>query len=218
MATRKGSAGFGVSQAVDQFGSNAYVGAEGERQFAEYLRKSGLTSSVDVWYSVKVPGRDGATRGDSDVDIVLSAGKRILLIDVKRWASSKESCNARGSRRRSAVAYWSIPLVGLPMKNWTPLRKKSGEWALSRNMDMARDRFRSLLPGFTVESIVVFVPTTKDGRGPASVRFLRWPGGIRSYSVGPAIKLAFRFFRGLLGVRTNSKGSTLLSRMVVTGR
>ena len=193
MATRKGKAGSGVGDASREFGANAAVGSLGERQFADILDRAGLTGDggYDAWYSVKVPNKDGS-KGKTDVDLVLSSGNRVVLIDVKRWASSTWKTSSSGKKVKAPVTYWSIPFFNLPMKGLSPLKNGNGD---------AR-----------ILSIVVFVPTTKDGRGPANVSFLRWPGNIKSYSAQDSLRVIQKF----LGEpkSTNSRISSALSRMV----
>lgn len=213
MATKKGSAGSGVGAASREFGANAAVGSLGERQYAGILERAGLTGEggYDVWYSVKVPNKDGS-RGKTDVDLVLASGSRVVLIDVKRWASTNWKTSSNGRRVKSPVTYWSIPFLNLPMKGLSPLRNGNGEWRLSRSMEMATDRFSPLFGNARVLSIVVFVPTTKDGRGPANVSFLRWPGSIKSYSAQDSLRVIRKF----LGTPKSTKAriSSALSRMV----
>lgn len=213
MATKKGAAGSGVGDASKEFGANAAIGSLGERQYASILDRAGLTGDggYDVWYSVKVPNKDGS-RGKTDVDLVLSSGSRVVLIDVKRWASTKWKTSSNGKRVKAPVMYWSIPFLNLPMKGLSPLKNGNGEWRLSRSMEMATDRFAPLFGNARILSIVVFVPTTKDGRGPANVSFLRWPGGIKSYAVQDSLRVIQKF----LGTpkKTKSRISSSLSRMV----
>lgn len=213
MATKKGSAGSGAGAASREFGANAVVGSLGERQYAGILERAGLTGEggYDVWYSVKVPNKDGS-RGKTDVDLVLASGSRVVLIDVKRWASTNWKTSSSGRKVKSPVTYWSIPFLNLPMKGLSPLRNGNGEWRLSRSMEMAADRFSPLFGNARVLSIVVFVPTTKDGRGPANVSFLRWPGGIKSYSAQDSLCVIRKF----LGTPKSTKAriSSALSRMV----
>ena len=91
MATRKGKAGSGVGDASREFGANAAVGSLGERQFADILDRAGLTGDggYDAWYSVKVPNKDGS-KGKTDVDLVLSSGNRVVLIDVTASGVSRD--------------------------------------------------------------------------------------------------------------------------------
>lgn len=210
MATKKGSAGSGIAQATDVFGQRAEVGAVGEQNFADTLERLGLLRQYDSWFSVKVPKRGGNGRENADADIVLSTGRRILLIDVKMWSAQERT--ASGSYKRKT--YWTIPFLGLPMVNFSPLRHGSnGEWRLSRSMEMARSRFSDELPGYQVESIVVFVPVGKSKHVPG-VTFLRWPGGIKSYASGDAVRF-IRSYLGRGGQKTGKEASALLSRMTV---
>lgn len=167
-----GSAGGGLGgdDARARFGQNAIIGAAGERYFADALRAQGITSSYTVWASLSIPddrSNPRATRYSSDVDFAVASGEQLILIDVKRWAGG--------------VAYWSLPLLGLPMKGLAPMMKSGTDWRLSANMAAAVSRYQARLPGVAVSAMVIFVPTNRAGRMPTSVGFLRWPGGIHSF-------------------------------------
>jgi hypothetical protein len=176
---------------------SAAAGQFGEKQFAELLAKHGITRDYDVWYSLRLPSdptNRNATKYNSDVDVAVAAGNKLLLIDVKRWAGGYH--------------YWSI--FGRPFKGVTPIMK-NGKWILGSNMAGALSRYRKNLPGITVEAIVIFVPTNARGSAPSSVFALRWPGGIKSYLHGSGLARVKSF----LGKpqKTNSKIESLLSRM-----
>lgn len=169
--TRAG-AGLNTAEAQHKFGGAAEVGASGERYFAQVLKREGLDGVFDIFYSLSLPrgGSFGNKRYDSDVDVVLVNGNRIVLLDVKRWKGAK--------------FYWS--LGGMPFEGLVPL-SQGGKTKLSANMAAAVRRYKEALPGVSVSAMVVFVPTHR-GVAPASVRFLKWPGGIRSFQVPAAVR------------------------------
>lgn len=173
MAREHGRPGSGLESA-GHFGGNEKIGAAGERYFAESLRKSGALHRYEAWYSLRIPSPSGKRRfrGDPDVDMAIASGNKIVLVDVKKWASGHH--------------YWSL-FGNYPFRGLTPMRKESGDWSMSANMKLAVERYRQALPGVTVSGLVVFVPTSKTGKLPASVAFLMWPGGIRSYLTSDAI-------------------------------
>lgn len=175
MARRYGRAGSGISGAAGQarYGrQSAMAGAAGERRLAGAISRSSEVSGYMSWSSLGIPTPRGGERYSSDVDIALASGNRLVLVDAKMWAAGK--------------IYWSI--LGYPMRGLAPMRSKGGLKRLSRNMETAVARYRSQLPGHVVKGVVVFVPTSKGGGLPASVRLLRWPGGIRSYLVGDGLR------------------------------
>lgn len=196
-----GTAGksLGEAETRRKFGAQAEAGASGERYFRSALERAGLGTKYEVYYSLKIPNdptRADATKYSSDVDVALASGDRLVLVDVKRWAAGK--------------FYWSC--FGKPFKGVTPMRH-NGEWRLSANMAMAVSRYRKCLPGVRVEGIVVFVPTGLRGeRLPAGVGLLRWPGGIRSYVLGPGLDKIKRTLGPSLPVDPRIKG--VLGRMV----
>lgn len=152
---------------------SAAAGRSGEEYFAQILAKHGITRDYTVWYSLRIPNdprNSNATKYNSDVDVAIAAGDRLILIDVKKWASGHH--------------YWT--LFGLPFKGIQPMMK-DGKWKLGANMAGALSRYRAHLPNMRVEAMIVFVPTNSRGAAPSSVFALKWPGGIKSYLHGAAI-------------------------------
>lgn len=180
MAADHGQAGSGIGgqAARARFGSNAAVGAAGERAFAEALRRSKLGGKYDVYYSLSIPDdpvRRNATRYSSDVDVAITSGNRLVLIDVKRW--------------RAGGIYWS--LASMPFRGLAPLRLgQDKQWKpLSANMAAALARYRANLPGVEVSAMVIFVGAGPRAALPGSVGLLRWPGGARSYLLGDGLRV-----------------------------
>jgi len=194
-----GSAGKSLGDAATkrQFGKNADIGAAGERAYMQTLRKAGLTDIYDVHASLRIPQAKGGggTRYSSDVDFAVANGNRLILVDVKRWASG--------------FHYWSF--MGFPFKNLVPMMK-GGKWRMSANMAGALARYRDNLPGVHVEGLVVFVATNNRGAMPASVGFLRWPGGIPSALSGDSIHRIRRVL-GKKAEPVDPKIKSLLGRM-----
>lgn len=194
----KAGKSLGSSAANAKFGAkNAAIGAVGEKYFQGVLERAGLDDMYDIWYSLKIPNdpsNPNATRYSSDVDVALTSGNRLILIDVKMWSAT--------------APYWS--LFGLPFKGLTPMIKK-GKWELGKNMAMAVSRYQKNLPDTRVEAIVVFVPTKPGGAAPM-VNFLKWPGNIRSYNSQDGL----RKIKNILGVSedTSPRLRALMGRMV----
>lgn len=177
---------------------SAAAGRVGEQRFAAILAKAGVTRDYEVWYSLRIPKdprNPGGTNYNSDVDVAIASGNKLILVDVKNWASGYH--------------YWSI--AGLPFKGISPMKKQNGEWKLGANMAGALARYRANLPGMSVEAIVVFIPTNAKGALPSSVGLLRWPGGIKSYLHGSGINK----IKSFLGKkeRVNPKIESLMSNM-----
>lgn len=176
MARSFGEAGGSLrsAQATSKFGHrNAAIGQRGEQYFRTALERAGLDDDYDIWYSLRIPSdptRRGAAQYTSDVDVALTSGNRLILVDVKMWSA--------------AAPYWS--LFGLPFKGITPMIDPKKGWRLSGNMALAVDRYQKNLPGVRVEAAVIFVPT-KAGAPAPFVSLLKWPGGIRSYSAQDGI-------------------------------
>jgi hypothetical protein len=150
---------------VQLFGSNADVGRVGEDFYDRGLANAGIKEKYSVYRSRSIPASPGQREFGGDVDHLAANDAAVLLIDVKMWAGSE--------------FYWSFNGIGFKGMLQPALREKEGQpkWPLSRNMEIAVERYTDALPSdIRVHGIVVFVPPT-----PQSVRFLNWPGGIRSY-------------------------------------
>lgn len=151
-----------------KFGAaNAAAGLSGEKWLLKKL--SAQFPDAHIWFSVRTPARTGQKRYNSDIDLVVVNGRRVILIDAKRWEAGH--------------VYWS--LFGVPMQGWRRMRRSNTPMKPSRNMAMAQSRVAQDLPGAHVTSMVIYTPT-KRGL-PTSVRWLRWPGGIRSYLPGDGL-------------------------------
>lgn len=182
---RYGSAGASLSgndAVVNKYGrGSVQAGITGEKWLIKALQGDPRTQRYPIWQSLGIPGPAGGKRGGryaSDVDFALASGSTLLLIDCKKWAAGS--------------IYWSIG--GTPMKGFSVMKSNNSygdqQPHLSKNMATAVDRYSDNLPGITVRAIVLFVPT-KAGI-PTSVRWLRWPGGIRSYLPGDGVRKASR--------------------------
>jgi hypothetical protein len=156
----------------DVFGARGRVGAAGERLFVSTgLRNAGL-DQFPTWTGLDIPTTPGSVPLRGDVDCVIANGDKVVLVDVKRWAKA---------------VYWTVPGTRIGMKGLVPM-SDGGRVGLSSNMGAALDRYRAALGGSHVSALVVFVPTTNHDPAsvPTSVRWLTWPGGIRSYLAGEA--------------------------------
>lgn len=153
-----------IDEIERKFGAaRAEAGRTGESFYARALSRAGITKDYHVVQSLGVPGLS------TDVDIVIASLLGLVLIDAKKWKQA---------------TYWSLPDGRFPMKDLRP-HHKDGEWRLSRNMEAAVERYSAAVPHVRVTALVAFVPTTKDDlTSVPNVRFLRWPGGIRSFSAG----------------------------------
>ena len=161
------------SAARAKFGAdNAAAGLSGEKWLLKKL--SAQFPHAHIWFSVRTPARAGQKRYNSDIDLVIANGSTVILIDAKRWEAGH--------------VYWS--LLGVPMQGWHRMRRKGKPMSLGHNMEMAQSRVSQDLPGARVKSMVVYTPTKKGL--PTSVRWLRWPGGIKSYLSGDGLHAVSR--------------------------
>jgi hypothetical protein len=181
----------GSTQSILQetFGLKGKRGAIGERYyerglnvFADHVSNRKPPHRYALAHSLNIPRRRDGKKFNTDVDFGAASGNKLLLIDAKRWAPGfycsiplprGHTIGVRILRPHSAeevlnVSKWILPHV-------------DGKWRLSRNMEMAVERYQEQLPGVEVRGIVVFVPTDKP-RDSHRVSLLRWPGRIRTYT------------------------------------
>lgn len=145
-----------------KYARTARTGAAGERRFSKFVQSHRELNQYWVYESLRIPAKRGQKRYSSDVDAAIVSGNRVVLIDVKAWKAGK--------------FYWSA--FGKIWSGMTPT-----DYKLSQNMQMAKARYQeSLGEGVRIVPITVFVPT-KNGT-PSSVKFLRFPGGVKSYLMG----------------------------------
>lgn len=162
----------GVGLSSSGFGTDAIaLGQRGEENFAKTLsvalHKNGrpIIESTDTFWSVGMPRKfAGGARDDlydGDIDCIVVSADTIYLLDLKYYTGGN-------------VAYRTIEdqlhcvdlATGQPANN----PKK-----MSRNMEIAQERFAALFPKMNVKSRVVFMPTE---RGIPRVAGVYWPGNI----------------------------------------
>lgn len=196
---RRGKVGgtFSHENNQNRFGkNNSFLGASGERYLHKVFEAEGIADDYDVWSSLRMPHKPGQKRYNTDIDFAVSSGDKLILIDAKKWSAK--------------APYWSF--LGMPFKGFAPL-EQNGAWKpLSKNMQMAVNRFREALPNAQVSAMVVFVPVNKSGQVPPSVGLLIWPGFIRSFLPASAV----RFIKRKLGEgkTTSPKIDSALSRLI----
>lgn len=181
-----------MGEASSKFGAeNTKAGLVGEQALDRMFRNSPEIAVYSFWRSLRIPNKPGqkAYHGP-DVDFIVANGNRLILVDCKKWSAGE--------------FYWT--LGGKVMKGFKPMSEKQ----ISRNMEMAVDRYKSALPGHTVMGIVVFVPTQRGL--PTSVGFLRWPGGIKSYLPSGGVRKITSFLGDRQEVTPQAQG--LMGMMV----
>lgn len=187
---------------------NVKAGKLGEEFFAKAVSQDPFFDDVDVFASMRIPRKGNQKDYNTDVDFVIASGNKVILVDVKSWsAMSKDSDPKRGVIK--PAVYWSA--FGTIFNRFAVKEKASA------NMKMALDRYSEYLKGVAqVEAMVMFAPT-KGRRGkeylPASVSFLKWPGGIKSYLLRDGLnKSKKRIPGGPADKKVSQKLSSLMAR------
>ncbi len=183
--------GSGVLSAV-----NRSAGAAGEEQFAKALSltplsprdgtvchdgMSSILAKVPSAWSLSMPSLYGWTpdrKLHTDIDCVLFGANRVLLVDVKLYKSGDVTYRSDGTNRLFCI---DNPTGDVVSPNGTD------RWrTMSKNMEIAMDRFRGLAdPLCTVNGLVVLMPT---GSGSPTVdSSVKWPGNIPAVDVTTAL-------------------------------
>lgn len=161
----------GVGLSSSDFGADAIaLGQRGEENFAKTLsvalHKTGrpIIESTDTFWSVGMPRKHSGGRDelyDGDIDCIVVSADTIYLLDLKYYSGGN-------------VAYRTIEdqLHCVDLSTGQPANSPK---KMSRNMELAQERFAANFPKMTVKSRVVFMPTE---RGIPSVAGVYWPGNI----------------------------------------
>ena len=145
-----------------RYGDDGRAGERGEVMFERGLANTEISDFYAVAHSVGIPTPPGRKPMDGDVDFIIMNGKNILNIDVKNWSVNEP--------------LWTDN-DGVFMRGNTHESKR-----LSRNMEIAQERWSLALRGAAVSSMVVFVPSNGAAEKIIDVNRLRWPGDIQSYT------------------------------------
>lgn len=164
-----GVPGKSLATATSLSASNVQAGALGEKNFAKTLAVEGLLPQCVSLWSVRMPGTNGFMpdpQFSSDIDCILFYGQTVLLLDMKLYTGGDITYHANGNHLYR-VDNKTQMTVGKPI-------------TMSKNMNIAHERFSNLYPHLSVYPMIVFIPTDK---GSATLQGVEWPGGI------PAVNL-----------------------------
>lgn len=187
----RGVPGSGLDAAINKMGeNNVRSGQLGETNFAKALSitdfnltkkatkvSDSLLGNVDSFWSVAMPSEHSATTPDSkfntDIDCILVAGNNIILVDTKFYKSGDVTYNSYGNSVY-CIDNKTGSLIGSPYK-------------MSKNMEMALDRFKKHFPTMRVTAEVVLIPTNS---GSPMINNVVWPGNIKAINVMSALSNA----------------------------
>ncbi|QWT25109.1 NERD domain-containing protein [Subtercola sp. PAMC28395] len=142
---------------LDRFGAKGEQGSVGERIYVDRIRRR-FGDRYEVFTSLSIPGFAG------DVDLFLLNGDRLVILDIKYWRSAFYC----------SIPWWPRPIY--PRRDLVPLLK-DGMWELSRNMVLALNTPRALLPDLVIHAGVVFAPMPRQPER-LFVNLLFWPGPV----------------------------------------
>lgn len=197
-----GSPGAGLGSA-DQFGSGAVAaGQKGEENFAKilarvdengspYFAEDGSPRLLDLVYSfwsVGIPAEEGQKSYNTDVDCILLQNDKMMLVDLKYYLDG-------------AVTYSQykdlLYTVDHETSNWVGEPKK-----MTRNMEMALDRYRKQFPNHLIEAITILIPTNMgEGNITTNSQFTpKYPGDIPLLTISSGLNRISAHFHGDLGI------------------
>lgn len=164
------------------------AGVVGEKRFGKALTLTGVTETMDTFFSVPMPRKQRSRTGKlvrdkglrTDVDCVLTLGDVIVLVDVKMFKNT---------------AYYTTHhniLVGLNKRGETVT-----QYRMSQNMRIAVERFQCLFPNKLIIPAVVLIPTSEQV--PQTLGELFWVGGIKIYVLHEFMFTLHRLYDALPG-------------------
>lgn len=183
-----------------KFGAtNTRAGSRGEQVLFEKLRKKGgwLKPDIPLMCSLKLTGKQ------SDIDFAIVHGNKILLVDAKMY-------------QQNGGFYWNLGDSPIMHKGLGTYKTSGGKQVkLSRSMIMAKDIISRELPGYTVESIVIFTvdPKNRNSTMP-NTTFLTYPGGVKALNDRSGKRFIRKFFRGQKRTEKTVRAENYLKRMV----
>lgn len=141
------------------------MGQRGEENFAKALAKTDLINRFATFWSIHMLSKDTYGKEQSDVDCAIITGQTIWLVDLKYYPG--------GNVEYRTSSDGQLICVNLPTGQQVGKSKK-----MSRNMQMAIERFRSRYKNYgslSLQARVVFVPTNS---GVGRIDSVKWPGDI----------------------------------------
>lgn len=175
------------------FGNQAIkAGQTGEMNFAKALymtdymgykinkgdnEERSFLTNVHTFWSMAIPTRDSSTYnikrdGDADVDLIVALQHRLILVDLKFYKGGDVIYRNSAIDELVIIDKATNKPIGSPRK-------------MSRNMEIAEDRYAKLFPHLRVESMVVLVPTSS---GAGEIQGVYWPGRVKLYNIEEAIR------------------------------
>ena len=182
-----GTPGIGLSSAKHMTNYSVKSGQMGETNFAKALSvvnvdgsrdysgaSVGLLDRVNSFWSVAMPSENMSHKADkifnTDIDCIIVSGNNILLIDTKFYTSGDVTYTSSGDQLY-CTDNSTVSMVKKPRK-------------MTRNMEMALQRFQSHYPKMNVSAYVVMMPTNS---GSATISNVFWPGRIPAVSIDQMI-------------------------------
>lgn len=179
----RGVPGAGLSSANNMTSYSVRSGQMGETNFSKALAiterngyrnyesfKNGLIENVNSFWSIAMPSENSAHKADSgfdtDIDSIIVSGNNILLIDTKFYSSGDVTYTSSGNQ-----LYCTDNSTGAMVKK---------PRTMTRNMEMALQRFKAHYPTMNVSAYVVMMPTNS---GSANISNVYWPGGIPAVTI-----------------------------------
>lgn len=168
--------------------NNIRKGVEGEINFAKALGVTTCDNVIDYSYnhrgmiedfysfwSVSVPSENDIAIPDkynTDVDAILLRGKTMFLIDLKFYKSGDVTYITKNN-----LLYCVDNVTG----NYV-----GDSLHMSKNMQMATERFKKFYPRMDIKPLIVFMPT---GLGEPIVDNVQWKGNIQGVNLTEALRL-----------------------------
>lgn len=182
-----GTPGAGLSSASHMSTESISLGQRGEMNFAKalmitdhqgtikYDSRDGLLDDVYTFWSVAMPSPWRPYERDeyltTDIDVVIVSGEYMVLVDTKFYVSGDVTYTNYADR-----LYCHDNQTGEQIGSYRDM---------SKNMEIAVERFTEHYPEMTVMALVVMMPTDN---GAAVLNDVCWPGDIPAVTLNEALR------------------------------
>lgn len=179
-----GTPGKSLTHAYNMTSTNIRTGQMGETNFAkaltittpnltiDYNAQNGMINNITSFWSVAMPNHTFTAKDtlNTDIDSIFVNNQEIVLIDQKFYKSGNVTYTSYGNQLY-CIDNKTGAVVGDPKK-------------MSKNMEIALERFTKSFPKMRVSAMVVLIPTDM---GSATIDNVYWPGKIQAVNIETAL-------------------------------
>lgn len=146
------------------------------------LKNNDILSNVNTFWSMNLPSKESNPRRiikdsyDADVDMIFAFKKSLILVDLKLYKGGDVTYQTRKDGKLYIIDNATKKLIGYHPRK------------MSKNMQIATERYKQIFPQLKIDSYIVLVPT-KSGVG--TINNVYWPGNIKLYNMHEILPIIF---------------------------